>query len=460
MTLVAAGAVATAGLAQSPTVERPALVERQVRGDVPDAWLCSGRVAVGDHAQMTDAALADLRGLSAEHGATVAAQAPLKWSYVWPRDASFAAAALAVAGHVEDAAQVLDFLAAVQHEDGTFEARYHPDGTPVDDGRAPQLDSSGWVLWALAAVVDAAPADEQAALTARFAVLRQRSLAAVDAAVSPDGAVRPSSDYWEVDHRSSLLLWLAVTLAGVTVVWSVVRTRLRRTRGPATGTGVTHRLRPAAAAVVVLCTSMATTTVLVTHAENRTRRPTLGTVAPLLAGARASGDDALADRLATALDQEFAAHGYPRLSRASAMDAAVAMTSPAFLGQWPPGARDATTRAETLLTTGAGGIRPGQAWKDDGISWTPETALFAYAWASDGQTDRATTWLAWLDAHRTGNGALPEKVLADGSPAGPAPLAWTGALVVLTQAELGALLPAAEVYPQCASLDYGAAAEG
>jgi len=49
--------------------------------------------------------------------------------------------------------------------------------------------------------------------------------------------------------------------------------------------------------------------------------------------------------------------------------------------------------------------------------------------------------LAWLDAHRTRSGALPEKVAPDGSPAAVAPLAWTGALVLLTLAELSAPLP-------------------
>ncbi|MCL2090698.1 MAG: glycoside hydrolase family 15 [Micrococcales bacterium] len=386
--VILAAAVGTTTAALAPAdPERPALVERHVRGEVPDRWLCAGKAAVGDHAAMTDTALADLRGLGTERGGTVAAWAPAKWHYVWPRDASFTAAALAVADHLEDAARVLDFLDAVQHADGTFEARYHTDGTPVADGRAPQLDGSGWVLWALGVVLDAAPADQRPTLEARFTRLRERSVAAVEAAIGPDGTgsretVRPSPDYWETS----------------------------------------------------------------------TKQLTLGTVAPLLAGARAVGETALADRLSAVLAAEFAPHGYPRLSRTSAVDAAVAMTSPAFLGQWPPGARAAAARAERLLTTGAGGIKPGQKWKDDGISWTPETALFAYAWASDGQDERAAAWLAWLDAHRTGAGALSEKVLADGSPAGPAPLGWTGALVVLTQAELGALVPAAEVYPQCSSL--------
>ena len=76
-------------------------------------------------------------------------------------------------------------------------------------------------------------------------------------------------------------------------------------------------------------------------------------------------------------------------------------------------------------------MAPGAGWKDDGISWTPETALFALTAASTGQQVLAERYLSWLDRHRTDRGALPEKVLSDGQPAGPAPLAWTSALVVL-----------------------------
>ena len=80
----------------------------------------------------------------------------------------------------------------------------------------------------------------------------------------------------------------------------------------------------------------------------------------------------------------------------------------------------------------AGGLAPGSSWRQDGVSWTPETALFALTAASTSQIRTAHQWLAWLDAHRTAGGSLPEKVLADGSPAAVAPLAWTAALVVLT----------------------------
>jgi len=43
--------------------------------------------------------------------------------------------------------------------------------------------------------------------------------------------------------------------------------------------------------------------------------------------------------------------------------------------------------------------------------------------------------LDWLGDRRTGGGALPEKVAADGSPAGPAPLAWTCSLLLLALCE-------------------------
>src|SRR5665648_525805 len=85
----------------------------------------------------------------------------------------------------------------------------------------------------------------------------------------------------------------------------------------------------------------------------------------------------------------------------------------------------------------AGGLAPGAGWAADGVSWTPTTAVFALTAAASGQVDRAESWLDWLDAHRTPRGALPEKVLADGSPSAVAPLAWTCALVLLTLDELG-----------------------
>jgi GH15 family glucan-1,4-alpha-glucosidase len=87
----------------------------------------------------------------------------------------------------------------------------------------------------------------------------------------------------------------------------------------------------------------------------------------------------------------------------------------------------------------AGGLAPGARFRDDGDSWTPETALFGYVSAALGDVGTARGRLSWLQAHRTAAGSLPEKVLADGRPASVAPLGWTAALVLLTLTEPGVL---------------------
>ena len=122
---------------------RPGCAEGRRR--VPAPGLGKGVVpgATEKERRIAERALLDLRLLTDPNGAAVAA--PYKrWNYVWPRDASWAAAAFAATGHHEESYEILEFLASVQNEDGTWEARYRVDGTPVLDGRAPQLDATGW----------------------------------------------------------------------------------------------------------------------------------------------------------------------------------------------------------------------------------------------------------------------------------------------------------------------------
>jgi hypothetical protein len=118
------------------------------------------------------------------------------------------------------------------------------------------------------------------------------------------------------------------------------------------------------------------------------------------------------------------------------LDASVTFMLAPFGRSPAPHVLEAWTDYQSEALRPAGGLAPGAEWKQDGISWTPETALVAYTAAMNGRPEISARWMDWLNDHRPSGGSLPEKVLATGAPAGPAPLAWTAALVVLTSARL------------------------
>jgi len=164
----------------------------------------------------------------------------------------------------------------------------------------------------------------------------------------------------------------------------------------------------------------------------------LGTVAPMLAGLRATAAHGpvgaerwAAGQAAKRLESQVFSSMGPSLERFGhhgGLDAAVAMMMPPF----GPQDRRTTTRwleYQRLALRSSGGLAPGVGWKEDGTSWTPETALVAYTAAASGRKEIAGHW---LDTNRTPWGSLPEKVNRSGEPAGPAPLLWTVALVLLT----------------------------
>ena len=354
------------------------------RGPIADAaWLSLGSVP-GKGTRWEDmvrVALLDLHQLSRPGGA-VAAGAGGPWNYAWPRDTAFVAVALARTGHHAEALQALTFLQRVQLADGGFEARYLLDGSGPPDGRARQSDGAGWALWAAWEVSHACgDVGSVAELRALLDKATGFALAATD-----DGRRLPpaSPDYWEV----------------------------------------------------------------------RVSRTSLGTVAPLLAGLHASekmysalGEPALAARSGAASSRlriivgERFADRYERLGSGrfggGGLDAAITFLMPPFAESPSVQVVDAWTRYQSDALRPAGALAPGAQWKQDGVSWTPETALVAYTAAMSGRPEVASHWMDWLNAHRTAWGSLPEKVLATGAPAGPAPLAWSAALVILTAAELG-----------------------
>lgn len=353
------------------------------------AWLAEGSVpgSGGPWADMGRDALLDLHVLTLGNGAALAGWSP-HWRYVWPRDAAFVVAALARTGHTEDAERVLTFLQQVRPAQdaaasGGFQARYLPDGSGrAPDGRGVEADGAGWVLWATAVLADAVPQVDRTALLTRLAPLLSSATRACLTALDRGGGLPPPGlDYWEVPDRRVSLGLAAPILAG------------------------------------------------------------LEAAPPLLAGA---GRPDLADQartaaaaLAATIAVRFGAYGYPRYADGpdgAPRDAALTLLLPPFraTGSAAEALMTAWSAAQVELRRPAGGLAPGAAWRADGVSWTPETALFALTAAHTGRRAVANGWLSWLDTHRTRAGALPEKVLADGSPAAVAPLAWTAALVVLT----------------------------
>jgi glucoamylase len=82
-----------------------------------------------------------LRALTDRRSGAVAAGAREGWAYVWPRDASAVAIALASAGYRAEARRVARFLLGLELDAA---ARFRGTGEPVP-GRRPQGDAAGWV---------------------------------------------------------------------------------------------------------------------------------------------------------------------------------------------------------------------------------------------------------------------------------------------------------------------------
>lgn len=355
-------------------------------------WLARGRVpGAGTRWEaMASWALVDLKCLLSGNGAMSAGAAPA-WGYAWVRDNAFAVAALVRSRHRAEALLMLDFMRHVQRLDGGFRARDLLSGGEPPHGRAPQTDGAGWALWAVAQLLHEPPNPHRDQVDAPMAPVIAASAATelapfrglIDSAVGfirrevqvGGGLSAPSADYWE--RRES-----QTTLATVAA----------------------HRLG-------------------------------LGSAAILYAALGDDQQEQVAQTAATELDDRlhaaFAPAGYQRYRRDGGVDAATCLLLPPFTAQVEAGVLEACQSYQQQAVRGAGGLAPGAGWRDDGVSWTPETSLVALTAAATADRSRAGGWLDWLDRQRVAWGSLPEKVQPDGSPAGPAPLAWSGANVLL-----------------------------
>ncbi|MBD7917284.1 glycoside hydrolase family 15 [Cellulomonas sp. Sa3CUA2] len=370
----AVGATPTTTVVVGPRAAAAAAAEQE-------EWLAAGQVpgAGGPHEALARAALLDLHSLTVADGVVVAGWSSM-WRYVWPRDSAFVAVALARTGHVEDALAVLDFLALVQAPDGSFQARYLTDGSGPPDDRGVQTDGTGWAMWAAGLVLAEVDDGDRAAVAQRLAPLVERS--AVRALALVSGGLPPASpDYWEVAEREVTLGTAAPLVAGLEQAAVVLETA--------------GRPGPAAAAA---------------------------------AGAGAAR---------RAVVDAFAPQGYGRYATRTVPDAASAFVLAPFWTSPPPGAHAAWQASVPSMLRPADGLAPGGGWRRDGVSWTPQTTLYAWVAAEQGQVDRAEHWLGVVDRNRTSSGAIPEKLLADGAPAAVAPLGWSAACVLLAIDALG-----------------------
>lgn len=134
--------VATSGTARTVAVHSLGEPDA-VRAD--PGWLAAAR-PLGAEApawarRMYGRSLLVLHALTDEHTGAVVAGAREGWRYVWPRDASAVAMALAAAGYRDEARSIVGFLEGL---DIGVAARFRGDGTPVDE-RAAQGDATGWI---------------------------------------------------------------------------------------------------------------------------------------------------------------------------------------------------------------------------------------------------------------------------------------------------------------------------
>src|SRR5690606_18511692 len=144
--------------------------------------------------------------------------------------------------------------------------------------------------------------------------------------------------------------------------------------------------------------------------ERPERRLSLGTAGPVLVGLRAAqrlGErgavpdvgqraGALADALEDAVVDAFGPRRFQRYPRGGGHCASLAFLLPPYLDAAVPGAEDAFDEARTSMARAAGGLAPGAGWKQDGISWTPETAIFANAALATGRADLGRELLDWI----------------------------------------------------------------
>ncbi len=366
-----------------PSAEAATREAAEAQAQLARDWISEGRIP-GEgtpYEDMVRGALLDIHALTDSQGAAVAGYNTI-WRYVWPRDASFIAAALASAGQLDDAMNIMGFLQRVQHPDGSFEARYLPDESGPPDGRGIQTDGTGWVLWATDHILNTLePTDPRRdEIREELNPMIVRSTTHLVDIIDPITGLPPaSSDYWERRETRLTLGTAAPVLAGLRAAQNL--------------------------------------------------------------GVEEVGQEtivAAANNVQGATQRTFSPRGYGRYANSTQRDAATAFLLPPFQPSALEGAQAAWLDSIPGMQRPGGGLAPGESWHEPVLSWTPQTSLYAMTAAHNGDPEMSMQWLDWIDAHRTSLGAIPEKVSSQGEPSAVAPLPWSGSLVILAVAQLEA----------------------
>jgi len=351
------------------------------------SWLARGRaVEIPDRGlrDIYTRSLLVLRLLRDRDTGAVIAGARSHWSYCWPRDGVFSAAAFDLTGHRDEAAALYRFLASRQRSDGCWEPRYQADGRPVDDGRATQLDASGYFTWG--AWLHVRLTGDQTFAREMYPAVTHAANHVLSVLHPKTGLPGPGSDYWESSKQLTYYLSNAVVCrAGL-----LGAAKLAEQLGDNSASG-------------------------------RWRR-----------GAARIGkgiDDTLWDD----------AGGFYRRATEEfpGVDSAACWAISPFGGAMPDDARLAATvsRVEKHLTTRRGGIQPGEdSLKQD--PWLPETAFVLLYTIARGDHARADYYFRWLADAATPAATLPERISArTGLPDSTTPLGWSHAMFILAVTE-------------------------
>ncbi|HEY0690550.1 MAG TPA: glucoamylase [Kribbella sp.] len=413
---------------------QPELVAEGIPGrQVPTATTAAIPAAFPD---LVRQALADLDALTLPTGAALAGwNGP--WRFVWPRDASFVAAARCSVGQYAEADQVLGFLNKIHPVSGRWAARYLADsGSVPQDGRGAQLDGSGWILWSTWFCAASRP-DVAAALVGlrTYWPMLRESGDHIVAELDPDGLPAPSPDYWERDESQVTLGTIAPLLAGLRAGLAMAALLDRSSEVSHWRTALT---RLAAATDHVFGPNYPRTPARAVSLLGDLGVPGRSNAQPR--GDRTSGLGDGSETTSSGGGTRTTGAGDGTTGIGGGADAIVTVLGPPFA---PPRAEvtAAIDHSRDVLTQPNGGVTPGEDWRTDGVAWTPATALFGLSAAARGDRTTAESVLNWLDANRTKTGAFPEKVNRDNRPAGEAPLAWTSALVILIAAALTTPVP-------------------